>query len=40
MDVHNDAAWACATGDYAGIVNLVAALRGGAASTSPAKEVL
>ena len=38
MDVHSDAVWACATGDYAGIVNLVAALRGGAASTSPAKK--
>ncbi len=38
MDVHNDATWAYATGDYAGIVDLVAALRGGAASTSPAKK--
>lgn len=37
-DVHNDSQWASATGDYAGIVNLVAALRGGAASTSPAKK--
>lgn len=38
MDVHNDSAWASATGDYAGIVNLVSVLRGGAASTSPAKK--
>lgn len=37
-DVHNDAQWASATGDYSGIVDLVAALRGGAASTSPAKK--
>lgn len=40
MDVHNDSAWASATGDYAGIVNLVSVLRGGAASTSPAKKFL
>lgn len=38
VDVHNDNTWATATGDYAGIVNLVSALRGGAASTSPAKK--
>lgn len=38
MDVHNDSAWASATGDYAGIVNLVSVLRGGATSTSPAKK--
>lgn len=38
MDVHNDSAWATATGDYAGIVNLVSTLRNGAASTSPAKK--
>lgn len=38
MDVHNDGQWAIANGDYAGIVNLVGTLRGGAASTSAAKK--
>lgn len=37
-DVHNDAQWADPNGVYGGIVNLVATLRGGAASTSPAKK--
>lgn len=38
IDVHNDLTWATATGDYAGIVDLVGTLRGGAASTSNAKK--
>lgn len=37
-DVHNDAQWADPNGVYGGIVNLVSTLRGGAASTSPAKK--
>lgn len=38
MDVHNDAQWADSNGVYGGIVSLVSTLRGGAASTSPAKK--